>query len=213
MISRPNSDACVAGALPIGELTDTQLVRGVVKLRRRMDRADALFAEWTLAAHQRGACTSSPRTGVPRPRPTRHHPSLCRSAAYFKAHAQADGTAPVEPDGLHLTKVLDDRAKLTGEINGLAAETITTALNAFMDPPSEGDGRTDAQRRAGALVRISEIALNHGTSGTRAGANVTIIVDWKTLTLARPATSTASTAASSPAPTSTVSSVTRRSPA
>ena len=177
-----------------------------------MDRADALFAEWTLAAHQRGACTSSPRTGVPRPRPTRHHPSLCRSAAYFKAHAQADGTAPVEPDGLHLTKVLDDRAKLTGEINGLAAETITTALNAFMDPPSEGDGRTDAQRRAGALVRISEIALAHGACGTRAGANVTIIVDWKTLTLARPATSTASTAASSPAPTSTVSSVTRRSP-
>ena len=39
------------------ELTDTQLARGVVKLRRRMDRADALFAEWTLAAHQRGACT------------------------------------------------------------------------------------------------------------------------------------------------------------
>ena len=57
MIWRPNSDACVAGALPIGELTDTQLARGVVKLRRRMDRADALFAELTLAAHQRGACT------------------------------------------------------------------------------------------------------------------------------------------------------------
>ena len=41
----------------VSELTDTQLAGGVVKLRRRMDRADALFAEWTHAAHQRGACT------------------------------------------------------------------------------------------------------------------------------------------------------------
>ena len=55
-----------------------------------------------------------------------------------------------------------------------------------MDPPSEGDGRTDAQRRAGALVRISEIALAHGACGTRAAANVTIIVDWKTLTAGVP---------------------------
>ena len=69
--------------------------------------------------------------------------------------------------------MLDGRSKISGEINGLAAETITTALNAFMDPPSDGDSRTDAQRRADALIRICEVALQQGACGVRAAATVT----------------------------------------
>ena len=228
----------------VSGLTDTQLAASVVKLRRRMDRADALFAEWAHAAHRRGACTVDsykstkswltwktgmhpghvqlaidtasvskllPEIGagwrdgtittaaveaIASARVASHdeklraleaefldlarrgdHPSLRRATTYFKAHARADGTAPAEPDGLRLSKVLDDRTKFTGEVSGLAAETITTAFGAFMEPPSDADGRTDAQRRADALVRICEVALARGAYGTRAAANVTIVVD------------------------------------
>jgi Domain of unknown function DUF222. len=93
----------------------------------------------------------------------------------FSAHARADGSAPVEPDGLRLSKVLDGRVNLSGELSSDAAETVTTALHAFMDRPTELDGRTEAQRRADALVRICEIALKHGAAGVRAAANVTIV--------------------------------------
>ena len=237
------------GTLNVSESMDVELAADVVRLRRRMDRADAIFAKWTLAAHQRGVCavdgykstaswlgwktgmfrghvrrtinaagisellpeigagwhdgtvSSAAVEAISAARVAGHdtklaalepefldfakrgdHASLRRATAYFKAHACADGTAPTEPDGLRLSSVLDGRSKISGEINGLAAETITTALNAFMDPPAEGDSRTDAQRRADALVRICEVALQHGACGGRAAAHVTVVVDWQTLT-------------------------------
>ena len=74
------------------------------------------------------------------------------------------------------------RTNISGELSGDAAETVTTALNAFMDPPAETDDRTPAQRRADAFVRICQIALHHGAAGVRAAANVTVIVDWATFT-------------------------------
>ena len=225
------------GSLNVSESMDVELAADVVRLRRRMDRADAIFSEWTLAAHQRGVCavdgyksTASwlgwktgmfrghvrrvisagevaellPDTGtawragkistpaveaIASARVAGHdpklaaletefldfarrgdHASLRRACAYFKAHACADGTAPAEPDGLRLSNVLDGRSKISGELAGLAAETITTTLNAFMDPPSDADSRTDAQRRADALVRICEVALQHGACGVRAAS-------------------------------------------
>ncbi|MEP6625790.1 MAG: DUF222 domain-containing protein [Acidimicrobiia bacterium] len=236
-------------AMDVSDSIDRELASDVVRLRRRMDRTDAVFAEWTLAAHRRGAgavdgyrSTKSwlgwktgmhpglvqraldaavvgellPEVGagwrggtissaavatLAAARVPAHdekfralepefldfarrgdHASLRRAATFFKHHAQADGVAPAEPDGLRLSKVLDDRAKITGEISGLAAETVATALDAFMDPPAEGDDRSDAQRRADALVRICEIALERGACGTRAAAHVTVIVDWTTIT-------------------------------
>jgi Domain of unknown function DUF222. len=248
-----NATLDLVGETNLTELMDVQLAADVVRLRRRMDRADAIFAEWTLASHQRVVCTVDgyrstaawlgwktgmhrgqvrrvintgeitellPETGalwragkistaavdaITTARVPGHddklaaieaefldlarrgdHASLRRATAYFADHARADGTPPPEPDGLRLSKVLDGRSNITGELSGLAAETITTALNAFMDPPSEGDGRTDAQRRADALVRICEIALEHGACGVRAGANVTVVVDWPTLTNGEP---------------------------
>ncbi len=110
------------------------------------------------------------------------HKGVRRATEAFKHLAKADGTMPIEPDGLRLSKVLDGRTNLSGELSGDAAETVTTALNAFMDPPSETDDRGPAQRRADAFVRICQIALQHGASGARAAANVTVIVDWATFT-------------------------------
>ena len=243
----------LVGEANLSERMDVELASDVVTLRRRMDRADAIFADWTLAAHQRGVCavdgyrsTASwlgwktgmfrgqvrrvirtgelaellPETGslwrrgkissaavdaIASARVASHdeklaaveaefldlarrgdHASLRRAAAYFRDHARADGTAPAEPDGLRLSPVLDGRSNITGELSGLAAETITTALNAFMDPPSDGDSRTDAQRRADALVRICEIALEQGACGVRAAATVTVVADWPTLTNGKP---------------------------
>ena len=102
------------------------------------------------------------------------HKGVRRAAEAFKHLARADGTMPIEPDGLRLSKVLDGRSNISGELSGDAAETVTTALNAFMDPPAETDDRTPAQRRADALVRICQIALHQGAPGVRAAANVTI---------------------------------------
>ncbi len=110
------------------------------------------------------------------------HKGVRRAAEAFKHLARADGTEPIEPDGLRLSKVLDGRTNVSGELSGDAAETVTTALNAFMDPPSETDDRSPAQRRADAFVRICQIALQQGAAGVRAAANVTVIVDWATFT-------------------------------
>ncbi len=110
------------------------------------------------------------------------HKSVRRAAEAFKLHAKADGNLPVEPDGLRLSKVLDGRTNISGELSSDAAETVTTALNAFMDPPAETDDRTPAQRRADAFVRICQIALQQGAAGVRAAANVTVVVDWATFT-------------------------------
>ncbi len=110
------------------------------------------------------------------------HKGVRRAAEAFKHLARADGTMPIEPDGLRLSKVLDGRTNISGELSGDAAETVTTALHAFMDPPSDTDDRTPAQRRADAFVRICQIALQQGATGVRAAANVTVIVDWATFT-------------------------------
>ncbi|MBK5289363.1 MAG: DUF222 domain-containing protein, partial [Acidimicrobiia bacterium] len=69
------------------------------------------------------------------------HRGVRRAAETFKTWARADGSKPVEPDGLRPSKVLDGRTNISGELSSDAAETVTTALHAFMDPPSETDDR------------------------------------------------------------------------
>ncbi len=237
----------------IAEAPDVVIAGDLVRLRRRMDRTDAIYADWMLVAHQRGVGTvdsskSTPawmrwQTGAPLGATRRtiqrgelsellpetgtawrdgeistaavdamlsarvaghddelrnieseflrlarrgDQRSLEHAAARFREMASADGTRPAEPDGLNLSKVLDGRSKITGELSGLAAETVTTALAAFMDPPAEGDDRTPAQRRADALVRICQIALAHGAAGVRAAGNVTVVLDWHTFTNGEP---------------------------
>jgi hypothetical protein len=112
--------------------------------------------------------------------------SLRRATAHFKRLALADGTEPSAHDGLHISRLYDGRTAIRGDLSDLAAETVTTALHAYTDPPDEQFPKTTSKRYAEALVRICEVAL--GATGTpkRARAQVSIVVDWKTLTERRP---------------------------
>jgi hypothetical protein len=108
--------------------------------------------------------------------------SLRRAAAHFRALARADGTEPSAHDGLYLSRAYDGRAVISGELDDLAAEIVITAMHAYTDPPSEPDVRTTAQRRAAALVRICELALERTGDVHRPRAHVSIVLDWATLT-------------------------------
>ena len=101
--------------------------------------------------------------------------------------ALADGTEPSAHDGLHVSRLYDGRTVIRGELSDLAAETVTTALHAYTDPPDDDVPEEDEpQRYAEALVRICEVALGHTGTKERARAQVSIVVDWKTLTERQP---------------------------
>src|SRR5215211_7514271 len=85
--------------------------------------------------------------------------SLRRATAHFKRLALADGTEPSTHDGLHISQLYDGRTVINGELSDLAAETVTTALHAYTDPPDEQFPKTTSRRYAEALVRICEVAL------------------------------------------------------
>jgi hypothetical protein len=108
--------------------------------------------------------------------------SLGRATAHFRNLARADGREPRVPDGLHCSRTYANRTVVTGEFGDLAAETITTALHAYTDPPSETDPQPLSQRSATAFVRICEAALAHLGSDDRPSAHVTAVFDWTTLT-------------------------------
>jgi hypothetical protein len=112
--------------------------------------------------------------------------SLRRATAHFKRLALADGTEPSAQDGLHVSRLYDGSTVIKGELSDLAAETVVTALHAYTDPPDEKLTRTTSQRYADALVRICEVALAHTGTPERARAQVSIVVDWKTLTERQP---------------------------
>jgi hypothetical protein len=56
-----------------------------------------------------------------------------------------------------------------------------TAFHAYVDPPDEQFPKTSSRRYAEALVRICEVALAHTGSPERARAQVSVVIDWKTL--------------------------------
>lgn len=108
--------------------------------------------------------------------------SLRRAAAHFRNLAQADGAMPAEHDGLHLSRTYGGRSVLSAELSDAAAETVTVALHAYVDPPTEGEARSTSQRYAAALVRICETAIAHAGSVGRPRPHVSLVVDWSTLT-------------------------------
>jgi Domain of unknown function DUF222. len=112
--------------------------------------------------------------------------SLRRLAGHFRNTAHADGSKPPEPKGLHISPTGDGRAHISGELVGLGAETVITAINAFTDRPSVDDDRTPAQRRADALVRICKIALAAGLDAKGSTAHASFVIDWTTLTAGKP---------------------------
>ncbi|MGZ4691257.1 MAG: DUF222 domain-containing protein [Acidimicrobiia bacterium] len=111
--------------------------------------------------------------------------SLRRAAAHFRKLALADGCEPRAHDGLSLSRLFDGRTVISAELGDLAAETVATALHAYVDPPTDGDSRTTAQRYAAALVRICEVALAHADDVHRPRAQVSVILDWATITEGR----------------------------
>ncbi len=90
------------------------------------------------------------------------HRGLELLTRHFAACARADGSAPEQLDGISLALV-GDRTVVSGELSGDAAETVAHTISVFTRPPSETDSVLPSQRRAEALVRICEIALEHGT--------------------------------------------------
>src|SRR3954454_8451173 len=110
-----------------------------------------------------------------------------RACAHFRDCAKADGSDPRAHDGLTISSGYDGRTILNAELSSAAAETVVTAIHAFTDPPSEGDDRTPARRRADGLVKMAEAALAAMTAAepdgpTRALPACSIVVDWTTLT-------------------------------
>ncbi len=105
--------------------------------------------------------------------------SLGRMAQHFKRCARRDGGLPPERDGLRAS-IVGDRLALDGDIGGLNAETIFTALHAFTDAPSEGDDRTPAQRKADGLARMCRVAMGADHDSVMASPNATIVIDWAT---------------------------------
>ena len=109
------------------------------------------------------------------------HRALRQATDHFRNFARGDGKEPMDCNGLTLSKLMDGRTAVSGELHDAAAEVVQTALAAFMDPPTEGDTRTPAQRRADALVRMCEVALARGAGASRARVHVTMVVDWESM--------------------------------
>jgi len=108
--------------------------------------------------------------------------SLRRAAAHFRNLARADGSEPRDPDGLHISQLFDGRTVISGELSDVGAEVVVTALHAYVDPPTEDDKRSTSQRYAAALVRIAEVAITHLADDHRTPVQVSVVVDWATLT-------------------------------
>ena len=87
-----------------------------------------------------------------------------------------------DQDGLHISHLYDGRTVISGELSNVGAETVVTALHAYVDPPSDDDTRTTSQRYAAALVRMAEVAITHLADDHRTPTQVSIVVDWATLT-------------------------------
>jgi hypothetical protein len=108
--------------------------------------------------------------------------SLRRATAHFRNLARADGSVPRVPDGLHLSRTWANRTVLSAEFGDAAAETVTTALHAYADPPEAECPKPTSQRYADAFVRICEVALARTGTVERPRAQVLTVVDWATLT-------------------------------
>ena len=105
----------------------------------------------------------------------RDHDSLRRATKHFATCARADGNEPLPADGFTLSPV-GDRAAVSGELHGDAAETVRHTIDVFTRKPTELDSSTPAERRAEALVRICEVALTYGTDADGAKPSVSYVI-------------------------------------
>jgi hypothetical protein len=78
---------------------------------------------------------------------------------------------------------LDGMYRLDGNLDREGGATVRTALEALLGPPSHGDTRTPSQRRADALVELSQQALERGELGRSGGQkpHVAVVVKAEAL--------------------------------
>ncbi len=83
----------------------------------------------------------------------------------------------------HLSKSLNGMHALDGTLTTLAGECLSTALEALMGPPAEGDRRTPGQRRHDALEDLARFFLEHQEAPTVGGErpHLMLLADWDAL--------------------------------
>ncbi|MDQ3305927.1 MAG: HNH endonuclease [Actinomycetota bacterium] len=105
------------------------------------------------------------------------------------AEAELDDDEPKdEPESsLHLSALLEGRWRLDGDLGALDGETLATALRLASGKDAEGEVRTPAQRRAGALVDICSFFLDRHEHpvGSRHRPHVNVIVNLEELEAGR----------------------------
>jgi hypothetical protein len=109
---------------------------------------------------------------------------LRRACAHFRDCARADGTEPRQHDGLTISSGYAGRKVIQAELSSSAAEIVEHGIHVLTDPPTDGDTRSAARRRADALVKMAELALANLASDegpTRAVPSASIVIDWQTL--------------------------------
>lgn len=98
-------------------------------------------------------------------------PQFATVCARVQAHLDPDGSGPAgDPDRRALTlSPVHGQLVLRGQLDPEGGAAVTTALDALMTPPADGDDRSPAQRRADALVELARRQLTAGTLPTAGG--------------------------------------------
>ncbi len=101
---------------------------------------------------------------------------------YRKCCDTVDDREPSDQNGVQLSRV-GDRWALDGDLDALGGDTLSRAVNAALDLPTEGDERSPARRRADALVRIADYFLDHEDLPVEAGEapHVSLTIGWETI--------------------------------
>lgn len=102
-----------------------------------------------------------------------------------RAEALSEGPEPKErPRVLHLSKLMDGRRRLDGDLDGEGGSVVDTALGLATSQDAEGEEpRSPAERRADALVDICQFFLDHkgATPVGRARPHLNVVIDFDDL--------------------------------
>ena len=101
---------------------------------------------------------------------------------YRKCADELDDREPSDRNGADISPV-GDRYALNGDFDAKAGKTISKAIDAALDMPTEGDERSPARRRADAIVRIAQFFLDHEDLGLEGGErpHLSLTITWDEL--------------------------------
>ena len=104
------------------------------------------------------------------------------SSATTASADELDDREPSDRNGAHISPV-GDRYALNGDFDAKGGKTISEAVNAALDMPTDGDERCLARRRADAIVRIAEFFLAHENLGVEGGErpHLSLTITWDEL--------------------------------